>query len=521
MAGAASSAPNPLLLADLPKVVDPELRELQRICIRLMRLEGEASFPGSQPVSFERSHLTPADDVVQAAGRRAVSLMRQEYYAAEKTAGRRYMLLILARGAFMIDRSFEMRRLEPMHFPGRKPGEPPLDTLLDGELVECQGTGGGGPRLRFLVYDACCVCGAALTAEPLPVRLMAARREVLTARYAAGASGAHDFSAEPFAIELKDFFGLAHLPHLLAHVTAQPSQSEGEGEARAEGRGRGKRRFSFADPLRKLRHGSDGIIFTPVRDAYAPGTCAAACGVTASSGLTLTQTQPDPNPNPNPTPNQVHRPAQVEAIEPELDRLPAAHEVAPRAGQRGPAASPSAHGAGPWPWRVRMACAWHVSSWCSRCWTHSPPARVRTVLPTPACSLAHVPTCSRAHLQDRALLVGYDWLTLDAEAQHSLAAGLAAGGRGDESGGERAEDVRVVECTFDPMHSTVRLHRRRRRRKLQLRLQLQRRLGVGVGVGVGAGVGAGAGACVWGWGEGWDGFAPHSSARRPPQASIR
>jgi mRNA-capping enzyme len=107
-----------LLLTDLPKVVEPELRELQRICIRLVRLEGEASFPGSQPVSFERSHLSLADDVVQAAGRRAVSLMRQEYYISDKSAGRRYMLLILARGAFMIDRSFEMRRLEPVHFPG-------------------------------------------------------------------------------------------------------------------------------------------------------------------------------------------------------------------------------------------------------------------------------------------------------------------------------------------------------------------------------------------------------------------
>ena len=268
-----------LLLTDLPKVVEPELRELQRICIRLVRLEGEASFPGSQPVSFERSHLSLADDVVQAAGRRAVSLMRQEYYISDKSAGRRYMLLILARGAFMIDRSFEMRRLEPVHFPGRKPGEPPLDTLLDGELVECQGAGNGGPRLRFLVYDACCVCGATLTSEPLTVRLMAVRREVLTARYAAAASGAHDFSAEPFAIELKDFFGLAHLPHVLAHVSAQPSESGGKAAAPAACR-RGKRRFSFADPLRKLRHGSDGVIFTPVRDAFTPGTCAAACRVT-------------------------------------------------------------------------------------------------------------------------------------------------------------------------------------------------------------------------------------------------
>ena len=264
-------AADPLMLTNLPKAVEPELHELQRICIRLMRLEDEAHFPGSQPVSFERRHLAPADDVA-AAGRRAVSLMRQEFYAAEKTDGVRYMLLILARGAFMVDRNFEMRRLPPMHFPSRKPGEPPLDsTLLDGELVEDERQDSGPRRLRYLVHDACCVCGAALTTEPLTARLMAARREVLAARFAA-AGGGHDFSSECFAMELKDFFHIRQLPHLLQHVTAHTRTAKGESARRGEA----KRRFSFDDPLRRLRHGSDGLIFTPVRDPYSSGTCAAS-----------------------------------------------------------------------------------------------------------------------------------------------------------------------------------------------------------------------------------------------------
>jgi mRNA guanylyltransferase len=50
-----------------------------------------------------------------------------------------------------------------------------------------------------------------------------------------------------------------HLPHIFTHV--QPSHGEG------------KHLFTFQDPLRKLKHGNDGIIFTPVVDAYVPGTC--------------------------------------------------------------------------------------------------------------------------------------------------------------------------------------------------------------------------------------------------------
>eukprot|EP00966_Prymnesium_polylepis_P028728 666048-Prymnesium_polylepis.1 len=31
--------------------------------------------------------------------------------------------------------------------------------------------------------------------------------------------------------------------------------------------------YAFKDPLRKLAHGNDGIIFTPVLDEYKAGTC--------------------------------------------------------------------------------------------------------------------------------------------------------------------------------------------------------------------------------------------------------
>ena len=303
-----AASPDPLMLASLPKVTDIELRGLQRECIRLMRLEDD-KFPGSQPVSFERRHLAPEDEE---ASRRGVSLLKQEFYAAEKTDGVRYMLLILGeRGAFMVDRNFEMRRLPAaMRFPSRKPGAPPVDnTLLDGELVEdADPDGKSSQRLRYLAYDACCVCGACCMAEPLTHRLMRARREVLAPRYALAAaaaaaaeeaddswaaSGTSPFAEDPFTVELKDMFSVPQLPHIFTHVHSRERMVAAHGE---EG---GKFLFTFQDPLRKLSHGNDGIIFTPVVNPYEPGTCQ----VSLTVAMTPTLTNPDPNPNPDPDPD--------------------------------------------------------------------------------------------------------------------------------------------------------------------------------------------------------------------------
>ena len=252
------------VVESLAKVVDPERRQLQEICLKLCPDERERhDFPGSQPVSFERRHLS-ADD--------KESLRRTDYYAAEKTDGVRYMLLLLgARGAFMVDRKFNLYRLPAtMKFPGRAaPGAaagaeaPPLDrTLVDGELVEDERKAADGSverRLRYLVYDATCVCGRSLMREPLPLRLMAVRREVLGPRFAAIGAGELDAAADPFGVELKDFFQLSQLPHIFAHVAPG-----------AEG---AKMLFQFDDPLRKLAHGNDGIIFTQISAPYHPGTC--------------------------------------------------------------------------------------------------------------------------------------------------------------------------------------------------------------------------------------------------------
>ena len=240
---------DPLMLPNLPSVDGPELLQLQKRCSAMLSLAADM-FPGSQPVSFERKHL-------ETSGTR-VSLRTKAFYAAEKTDGVRYMLLILEGQTFAVDRNFKMKRLPPMHFPRRDCQGVLGQTVLDGELIIDDKVGVDGVAVpRFLAYDACCVSGRNLLGEALPVRLMSLRREVLAPRFAAAQEG-YDFGGEPFAVEQKDFFALPQLPYIFANVSA--------------GEHGDKWLYAFKDPLRKLVHGNDGIIFTPIVDPYEPGT---------------------------------------------------------------------------------------------------------------------------------------------------------------------------------------------------------------------------------------------------------
>eukprot|EP00965_Chrysotila_dentata_P154896 5118497-Pleurochrysis_carterae.AAC.1 len=123
------------------------------------------------------------------------------------------MLILGARGAFMVDRNFTFRRLPPMHFPRRDapagehaaavaaPAAMVDGTLLDGELVLDEAVDEMGktaaPIMRYLAYDACCVLGRTLMNDALPMRLMHLRREVLTPRYRAKCDGYNFAGALP------------------------------------------------------------------------------------------------------------------------------------------------------------------------------------------------------------------------------------------------------------------------------------------------------------------------------------
>ena len=202
---------DPLMLGSLEKVSGNELKMLRKRCMVLMDQDGEPTkFPGAQPVSFERKHLQAPETG------RGASIVTAPYFAAEKTDGVRYMLLIVgSKGTFAVDRNFDMRRLPPMRFPTRAdPSKALDDTLLDGELVG-DTVGTKRPResesseaahtdaslkLRFLAYDACRVAGRMCCNEPLRTRLMLLRREVLSPRYTLAQTEPSAFEGEHFTV---------------------------------------------------------------------------------------------------------------------------------------------------------------------------------------------------------------------------------------------------------------------------------------------------------------------------------
>ena len=101
-------------------------------------------FPGSNPVSLERSNLS--------------TIHTKTYLAALKSDGIRYILMLSesrcgAPTALMIDRSFNIFEVEVW----ANPSFFSKGTALDGELV--RDFTNDTPRLAFLVFDALVVCG--------------------------------------------------------------------------------------------------------------------------------------------------------------------------------------------------------------------------------------------------------------------------------------------------------------------------------------------------------------------------
>jgi len=224
------------------------LTQIRERCRKLC-VWSESSFPGSQPVSLSKSNLS--------------EILRNLYVACEKTDGVRYMLYAATgsdgRGhVYLLDRSEEVMQCSVTlptrdrstggQLPTADDGRPLKthhDTLLDGELVEdvAKPSNGGGSadrRLRFLIYDAIAINGVSVVKENLLERLKKALVEVVEPRRQWMVQ--NEAPNEPFEIFLKDFFEIWHIPTIMG--------------------------FSS-----KLPHESDGIIFTPVKVPYIPGTC--------------------------------------------------------------------------------------------------------------------------------------------------------------------------------------------------------------------------------------------------------
>ena len=142
--------------------------------------------------------------------------------------------------AFLVDRHFNMVHVPQLYFPRREGpvgdgARPHEGTLLDGEVVRTA----DGKSVKYLIFDLTNINGASVVKRPLYRRLQYAHDDVIRPREM---DAQHDYSKEPFTVELKPFFEVWQCDYILKELV--PVQT----------------------------HENDGIILTPVTKPYWPGT---------------------------------------------------------------------------------------------------------------------------------------------------------------------------------------------------------------------------------------------------------
>ncbi|EDO08172.1 mRNA capping enzyme catalytic domain family protein [Babesia bovis T2Bo] len=185
------------------------------------------TFPGAQPVSLTRNDLQ--------------LLFRSDYVVCEKTDGIRALLLAASGAIYLIGRDEGVYHV-PVRLPVRgNLTESQQITLLDGEIVldtvEIDGIETQQPR--FMCYDGIYVQRRSLKELNFLERISIVYTDVIQP-YAKSIKSQN--AKPPLTIYLKDFFDISHITHI-------------------------------ENLAQQLPHVSDGLIFTPVRLPYLPGTC--------------------------------------------------------------------------------------------------------------------------------------------------------------------------------------------------------------------------------------------------------
>ncbi|KAL5555204.1 hypothetical protein UlMin_037440 [Ulmus minor] len=215
---------------------------LRQFCYQSLKLNvggrGNAQFPGSHPVSLNRENL---------------QLLRQRYYYATwKADGTRYMMLITIDGCYLIDRSFNFRRVQ-MRFPCKPTSDGSAEkthhfTLLDGEMIIDTVPDSQKQERRYLIYDLIVINHVPVIERPFYERWKMLEKEVIEPRnherhnIYQSRNPYYRYESEPFRVRRKDFWLLSTVTKLLKEF------------------------------IPKLSHDADGLIFQGWDDPYIPRT---------------------------------------------------------------------------------------------------------------------------------------------------------------------------------------------------------------------------------------------------------
>ncbi|KAF8344169.1 mRNA capping enzyme, catalytic domain-containing protein [Cantharellus anzutake] len=204
---------------DIPgTLVEPEhAHHLRELVASLCRVE-HTRFPGSQPVSFKKLDIE--------------RLHKADYWVCEKSDGIRVLMLIVPVQAgqeiCLIDRKNAYRIVPNLYFPHYGDKTRPLGhTLLDGELVLDVDAVSKHETLRFLAFD-CLVCDGTNVMD-----------RILEKRY----GRLMNFVIAPHQNMLRELPDMAR-----------------------------NRPFDIEEDIPRLKHGTDGLIYTCVDTPYVVGT---------------------------------------------------------------------------------------------------------------------------------------------------------------------------------------------------------------------------------------------------------
>ncbi|KAF9922598.1 Dcp1p-Dcp2p decapping enzyme complex alpha subunit [Linnemannia zychae] len=230
-----SAMPADSLIPDIPGMpIDPRTEAMlrERIC-RAIGINGNR-FIGAQPVSFTRMTLE--------------ELKSEDYFVAEKSDGVRVMLYCVHndRGqqqVFLVDRKNKFFYVPQLRFPiaGNLQAYH-NETIVDGELVTDLEPD-GSQVVRYLAFDLLAYNGNNIIKKPLRSRLARLQQEFVGPyRELLKVAQPQFVREQPFKVGLKE----VNLSYGIEKM--------------------------FKEVLPRLKHGSDGLIFTSAVAEYVPST---------------------------------------------------------------------------------------------------------------------------------------------------------------------------------------------------------------------------------------------------------